>query len=228
MPLMTTSRVKYTVGSFGGKALTLWNSQIRTRSQESAVSMSWEDFKTLTREEFFPSNEMQKLETELWNHAMVGAGHAAYADRFDKLARLVPHLVTPKNKRIERYVYGLAQQILGMMAATEPTTIQKAVQIAGTVNDEAIRNGSIKKTLRREEVGENLARIGMGGTITRELGLEMLLLQPQILLGERIRDCRVVPRNVNPVNTRNLAVARGACFECGGIDHYKSACPRLN
>ncbi|GJU16349.1 putative reverse transcriptase domain-containing protein [Tanacetum coccineum] len=49
--------------------------------------MSWEDFKTLTREEFCSSNEMQKLETELWNHAMVGAGHAAYTDRFHELAR---------------------------------------------------------------------------------------------------------------------------------------------
>ncbi|GKD51945.1 hypothetical protein Tco_1280921, partial [Tanacetum coccineum] len=48
--------------------------------------VSWEDFKTLTREEFCPSNEMQKLETELWNHAMVGAGHATYTYRFHKLA----------------------------------------------------------------------------------------------------------------------------------------------
>ncbi|GJS88742.1 putative reverse transcriptase domain-containing protein [Tanacetum coccineum] len=47
-------------------------------------------------EEFCPSNEMQKLETELWNYVMVGAGHAAYTGRFHELARLVPHLVTPK------------------------------------------------------------------------------------------------------------------------------------
>nr|GEV33310.1 putative reverse transcriptase domain-containing protein [Tanacetum cinerariifolium] len=32
-----------------------------------------------------------------------------------------------------------------MMAATEPKTIQKAVQIAGTLTNEAFRNGSIKK-----------------------------------------------------------------------------------
>ncbi|GJZ67842.1 reverse transcriptase domain-containing protein, partial [Tanacetum coccineum] len=42
-------KVKYTVGSFVGKALTWWNSQIHTRSREAAVGMSWEDFKTLTR-----------------------------------------------------------------------------------------------------------------------------------------------------------------------------------
>ncbi|GJT44296.1 putative reverse transcriptase domain-containing protein [Tanacetum coccineum] len=178
-------KVKYTTGSFVGKALTWWNSQIHTQSREAAVSMSWEDFKTLTREEFCLSNEMQKLETELWNHAMVRAGHATYSNRFHELARLVPHLVTPKNKRIEKYMYGLAPQIQGMVAATEPTTIQK--------------------------VGDRM--------ITRDFGLEMLLLITTILLG----DCGVVPRNVNPTNARNLAASRGACFKCGDwFDHYKS------
>ncbi|GJR06784.1 putative reverse transcriptase domain-containing protein [Tanacetum coccineum] len=46
--------------------------------------------KPLTRHvgpEFCPSHEIQKLESELWNHAMVGAGHAAYTDRFHELAR---------------------------------------------------------------------------------------------------------------------------------------------
>ncbi|GKE49139.1 putative reverse transcriptase domain-containing protein, partial [Tanacetum coccineum] len=124
-----SQKVKYTAGSFFG--------------------MYWEDFKTLTREEFHPSNEMQKLETELWNHAMVRAGHAAYTDRFHELARLVTHLVTPENKRIARYVYGLAPQIQGMVAATEPKIIQKAMQIAGTLTDEALRNGSIKKNLEK-------------------------------------------------------------------------------
>ncbi|GKF23153.1 hypothetical protein Tco_0075475 [Tanacetum coccineum] len=33
---------------------------------------------------------------------MIGDGHVAYTDRFHELARLVPHLVTPENKRIER------------------------------------------------------------------------------------------------------------------------------
>ncbi|GKC22814.1 reverse transcriptase domain-containing protein [Tanacetum coccineum] len=119
-------KVKYIARSFVGKSLTWWNSQIHTRSREAVVGMSWEDFKTLTREEFCPSNEMQKFETELWNHAMVSAGHAAYTDRFFELARLVPHLVTPENKRIER-----------------------VVQNAGTLTDEAIRNGSLKKNTEK-------------------------------------------------------------------------------
>ncbi|GKG25990.1 hypothetical protein Tco_0399136, partial [Tanacetum coccineum] len=76
---------------------------------------------------------------------MVGAGYATYTNRFHELARLVPHLVTPDSRMIERYVYGLALQICGMVAATEPKTMQKAVQIYDALTDEAVRNGSIKK-----------------------------------------------------------------------------------
>nr|GEZ78102.1 reverse transcriptase domain-containing protein [Tanacetum cinerariifolium] len=95
-------KVKYNAGSFVSKALTWWNYQIRTLSREVSVSMSSNDFKFMMIEEFSPSHEMQKLETELWNHVMVEAGHAAYTDRFYKLARLVPHLVTPESRKIER------------------------------------------------------------------------------------------------------------------------------
>nr|GEX60633.1 hypothetical protein [Tanacetum cinerariifolium] len=101
MELLTCNPKEYD-GSFVGKALMWWNSQIYTRCREAVVGMSWEDFKTLTIEEFCSSNEIQKLKTEMWNHAMIEAGHAAYIDRFHELSSLVPHLVTPKGKRIKR------------------------------------------------------------------------------------------------------------------------------
>ncbi|GKA41358.1 hypothetical protein Tco_0733951, partial [Tanacetum coccineum] len=40
------------------------------------------------------------------------------------------------------------------------------------------------------------------------------------------KDCRDVPRNVNPVNAKNLTAR--ACYQSGSTDHIKSACPRLN
>ncbi|GKD19611.1 putative reverse transcriptase domain-containing protein, partial [Tanacetum coccineum] len=199
--------IVYTIGiREDGVALMWWNSQIYTRGRESAIGMSWEDFKTFTREEFCPSNEMQKLETELWNHAMVRAGHAAYTDRFHELARLVPHLVTPE--------------------ATEPKTIQKAVQIDGTLTDEALRNGSIKK---------NHEKRGNGGEPSKDRNVRddnkrnktgnayATTTNP---IKRETQDCRVVPRNVNPINARTPNAR--VCYECGSTDHIKSVCPRLN
>nr|GEU72653.1 putative reverse transcriptase domain-containing protein [Tanacetum cinerariifolium] len=42
------------------------------------------------------------------------------------------------------------------------------------------------------------------------------------------KDCRLTSRMVNPVNARNPTTAPGACYECGGTDHFKVAYPRLN
>ncbi|GKC96694.1 putative reverse transcriptase domain-containing protein [Tanacetum coccineum] len=227
---MNNQKVKHTAGSFVGKALTWWNSQIHTRSQEAT----------------------------LWNQ-MVGDGHAAYTDRFHELARLVPHLVTLENKRIERYVYGLAPQIRGIVAATEPTTIQKAVQIAGTLTDEAIRNRSIKKNhekrgnrgkpskdmngrdnnkrtrtrnafatttnpIRRENPGTtpkcttcNFYHSPEAPCYTHAPGGPYLTCFSCNLPGHVAKDCRSVPRNVNPANARNPPVR--TCYECGSTDH---------
>ncbi|GKB32787.1 putative reverse transcriptase domain-containing protein [Tanacetum coccineum] len=182
-------KVKYIAGSFVGKALTWWNSQICTLSREVA------------------------------NHAMVGADHAAYTDKFHELARLVPHLVTPESRMIERYVYGLASQIRGMVAATEPKTIQKAVQISGALTDEAVRNESIKKVENRGNIREpSKDKNGRDDNKrNRIVNAFATTVNP---------DCRGVPRNVNHVNDRNPTVR--ACYECGSTDHVRSACPRWN
>ncbi|GJU12153.1 hypothetical protein Tco_1134549 [Tanacetum coccineum] len=82
-------------GKGGAIVYTCWIEKMESAQDMSGCrdSMSWEDFKILTRSS-------------------------------------AANLVTLEGKRIERYVYGLAPQIRGMAAATEPKTIQKAVQIA--------------------------------------------------------------------------------------------------
>ncbi|GKC87486.1 hypothetical protein Tco_1148135 [Tanacetum coccineum] len=119
-----SQKVKYTAGSFVGKDLTWWNSQIHTRGREAAIGMSWEDFKTLTREEFCLSNECKS-----WK---LNCGTTSWSG----LAML-------------RILIGFMSW-LGMVAATKPKTIQKTMQIAGTLTDVALRNGSIKKEHREE------------------------------------------------------------------------------
>ncbi|GJU72097.1 hypothetical protein Tco_1263502 [Tanacetum coccineum] len=57
-------RVKYAASCFVNKALTWWNTQVQARGREAAIGMSWNDFRALLMEEFCPSNEMEKLESE--------------------------------------------------------------------------------------------------------------------------------------------------------------------
>ncbi|GKC47526.1 reverse transcriptase domain-containing protein, partial [Tanacetum coccineum] len=92
---------------------------------------------------------------------MVGANHAAYTNRFHKLSKLVPHLVTPESKRIERYIHGLAPQIYGMIRVTQPTIIQSVILKAEALTDEAVRYGTLSKSSeKRKEVVESAKQRG--------------------------------------------------------------------
>nr|GEY89952.1 hypothetical protein [Tanacetum cinerariifolium] len=68
---------------------------VQIRGREATVDMTWEDFKALMKEEYCPSNEMKKL---------------------------VPHLVTPETKRIER----VGTKMVTPLNAKNPTTAQGA------------------------------------------------------------------------------------------------------
>ncbi|GJS88451.1 reverse transcriptase domain-containing protein [Tanacetum coccineum] len=150
---------------------------------------------------------------------------------------------------------------MGMVAATEPTTIQSAILKDGVLTDEAIRNGSLKKNNEKRGNGEESSRDGnlkddnkrsrtgrAFSATTNPVRKEYTGSAPKCTncnfhnnpempcrtctncnrLGHFANDCRAGPRLVNPLNPRNLTATRGACFECGGTDHYKAACPRLN
>nr|GEY32460.1 reverse transcriptase domain-containing protein [Tanacetum cinerariifolium] len=150
--------------------------------------MSWTDFKALLVEEFCPINEIEKLETEFWNHKMVGANHAGYTDQFLELAKLVPHLVTPESSRIKRYIVGLAPKIQGMLRATQPTTIQSAILRAGILTDEAVSCGTLTKgnekrkgveeTSKSEGLWKEIKKAKWGQGLWRQLLLETSLWAP--------------------------------------------------
>ncbi|GJW73096.1 reverse transcriptase domain-containing protein [Tanacetum coccineum] len=130
------------------------------RGRETAIGMTWNDFKALLVELFCPSNEMERLENEFWNHKMVGANHAAYTDWFHELAKLVPHLVTPESARIKRYVAGLAPKIRGILKATQPTTVQDAILRADILTDEAISCGTLSKSNEKRKAVEETSKYG--------------------------------------------------------------------
>nr|GEY26493.1 hypothetical protein [Tanacetum cinerariifolium] len=64
---------------------------------------------------------------------------------------------------------------------------------------------------------------GKGGTIVYTRWIEKIESVQD--MSHFTKDCRVVPRNVNPINARNLTVK--AYYECGGTDHVKATCHRL-
>ncbi|GJT51105.1 putative reverse transcriptase domain-containing protein [Tanacetum coccineum] len=197
--------------------------------REAAVGMTWEDFKVLMRNKLCSNNEMKKLETKFWCHAMVGVGHVAYTDRFHKLARLVLHLVTPHNKRIKRYIYGLAPHICAMVAATEPTTIQSVVLKAGMLTAQAIMIGSLRKNVEKRGNGGKPNRDGNVRDDHKRSRTGSAFASTTKPVRREYTGAAAKCTNCNFHHYPEMPCpARGTCFEYGGIDHYKASCPRLN
>ncbi|GJT19886.1 putative reverse transcriptase domain-containing protein [Tanacetum coccineum] len=218
-------KVKYTTGSFIDKELTWWNTQVQTRGQEAAVSMTWEHFKVLMRKELCPNNKMQKLETEFWCHAMVGAGHVVYTDLFYELARLSAVLKA------------------GVLTdeAIRNGSLKKNTKKRGN-NRELNRDGNVRDDKKRSRTGRpfatttNPVRREYTGTAPKctncsfhhNLEMPCRTCKNYNRLGHFTKDCKMGPRMATQVNARNPTTVREVCFECGGTDHYKATCPRLN
>nr|GEV09411.1 reverse transcriptase domain-containing protein [Tanacetum cinerariifolium] len=116
-------------GKRGAIALTRWIEKMENVIDNSGCA---ENQKALLVEELCPSN-IEKLESEFWNHKMVGANHAGYTDRFHELAKLVSHLVTPESSRIKR---------------------------AGILTDEAVSYGTLTKGNDKRKVVDESSKSG--------------------------------------------------------------------
>ncbi|GJQ90879.1 putative reverse transcriptase domain-containing protein [Tanacetum coccineum] len=202
-------------GKGGEVALIRWIEKMESVFENSGCTMNqrvryaascFNDFKALLVEEFCPSNKMEKLKNEFWNHTMVGANHVTYTDRFYKLAKLVPHLVTPESSRFKRYIHELAPQICGMLRATQPTTIQSAILTARILTDEVVRCGTLTKGNDKRNEMEESSRQGSTWKDNKR--------------------SRTGSGQVAPINAVKMGQNQRVCYECGSLDHLHYDCPK--
>ncbi|GJR79943.1 putative reverse transcriptase domain-containing protein [Tanacetum coccineum] len=164
-------------------ALTWWNSHKRTIGTDAAYALSWRELMKLMTEVYCPRNEIQKMETELWNLSVKNNDIASYTQRFQELTMMCTKMVPEEEDRVEKFIGGLPDNIQGNVIAAEPTRLQDAVRIANNLMDQklkgyAVRNAENKRRLdnnygnnrgqqpphkRQNTGGQNVARAYVAG-----------------------------------------------------------------
>ncbi|GJY45733.1 putative reverse transcriptase domain-containing protein [Tanacetum coccineum] len=212
------SQVKYATCTLLDSALTWWNSHKRTIRTEAAFAMSWGELMKLMTEVYCPRNEIQKMETELWNLTVKNNDLTAYTQRFQELTMMCTKMVPKEEDRVEKFIRGLPNNIQGNVIAAEPTRLQDAVQIANNLMDKKLKGYAVKNAENKRRLSNNYGNNrGQQPPFKR-----------QNIGGQNVARAFVAGNNEKKeyegqmVNHRDVT-----CFEYGAPGHFWKDCPKV-
>ncbi|GJW29115.1 hypothetical protein Tco_0045990 [Tanacetum coccineum] len=94
-------------------ALTWWNTHMKTVRIDAAYEMSWKELMKMMTKVYCLRNEIQRMESKL--------------------------MVLDEEKKIERYIWVLLDNIQGNVTSAEPTRFQDAIRLANSLMDQMVR-----------------------------------------------------------------------------------------
>ncbi|GKC09768.1 putative reverse transcriptase domain-containing protein [Tanacetum coccineum] len=115
---------------------------------------------------YCPRNDLQKMETELWNLTVKGNDLTAYTQRFQELILLCTRMVPDEEDRVERFIGGLPDNIQGNVIAANPARLQDAVRIANQLMDKNLQGYAARsaenKRMMESNPRDNRVETGIG------------------------------------------------------------------
>ncbi|GJW90324.1 putative reverse transcriptase domain-containing protein, partial [Tanacetum coccineum] len=122
------SQVKFATCTLQDDALTWWNAHVKTTTTEAAHAMPWAALKKMMTDKYCPRGEIKKIETEMWNLKVKGTDVVAYSRRFQQLALMCSRMFPEEIDKVEKYIGGLPDMILGSVKASKSKTMQEVIE----------------------------------------------------------------------------------------------------
>nr|GEZ45548.1 hypothetical protein [Tanacetum cinerariifolium] len=186
----------------------------RTIGTEAAFSMSWKELMKLTAEVYCLRNEIQKMESKLWNLTVKYNDLAAYTQRFQALTMMCTKMVLEEKDRVEKFIGGLPDNIQGNPPFKRPNVRgQNMVRAYAAANNERKPyNGPLPLC--------NKCKLHHEGSCTVRCG-------KCNMIGHLTQDCKVINSTISTQRGQVVNQRVVTCFEYGRQGQYMSDCPKL-
>ncbi|GKD14478.1 putative reverse transcriptase domain-containing protein, partial [Tanacetum coccineum] len=176
---------------------------------DAACAMTWKALMRLMTEVYCPRNEIQKMETELWNLT---------------------------EDKAEKYIGGLPDNIQSNVIVVEPTRLQDAIRVANNLMDQKLKGYAIKNAENKRRaytVKNNVERKGYVRTLPYYSKCRLHHEGPCAVncgnckgVGHMTRDCRIAVA-ATPQRAPDGNQMGNTCYECGRPRNYRNECPKL-
>ncbi|GJR52794.1 reverse transcriptase domain-containing protein [Tanacetum coccineum] len=190
----------------------------------------------LMTEAYCPRNEIQKMETELWNLTVKNNDLVAYTQRFQELTMMCTKMVPEEEDQVEKFIGGLPDNIQGNVITAEPTRLR----LEANQRD----NRGHQPPFKRPNVGgQNVARSYTAGNNEKKPYNGSLPFCNKCKLhhegpctvrcgkcnkvGHLTQDCKVIISTTLTQRGQVVNQRVVTCFEFGRQGHYRSDCPKL-
>nr|GEZ86681.1 reverse transcriptase domain-containing protein [Tanacetum cinerariifolium] len=118
--------------------------------------MTWATLKKKMTGKYCPRGEIKKIETEMWNLKVKGNDVVAYNRRFQQLALMCTRMFPEEVDKIEKYIGGLPDMILGSVKASRSKTMQEVIEFTTELMEDKTRAYAERFVIVRNEDNEML------------------------------------------------------------------------
>ncbi|MQL88061.1 hypothetical protein Taro_020612 [Colocasia esculenta] len=112
------------------KADVWWASLLRTRFEDGAIDVAWDEFVRLFRAKFVPEHIQDRMEQEFLSLTQGSMTVLEYEARFAELFKYTPHIVTDERRKAKKFVMGLKPSLRTRLVAFDHRTLDEALSAA--------------------------------------------------------------------------------------------------